>query len=73
MKKKVTKNISDILQFVVNARFMASSLSFLVNNLSEVIHKIKWKYGYAIKKEDFAELNISLATVFLNIQILEMI
>ena len=41
MKKKVTKNISDILQFVVNARFMASSLSFLVNNLSEGIHKIK--------------------------------
>ena len=52
---------------------MASSLSFLVNNLSEGIHKIKWKYGYAIKKENFAELNISLATVFLNIQILEMI
>ena len=34
--KKITKNISFILQFINSARFMASSLSNLVNNLSEM-------------------------------------
>ena len=33
----ITKNISYILQFIDRARFMASSLSNLVNNLSEGI------------------------------------
>ena len=32
------------------ARFMASSLSNLVNILSEGIHKIKCKYGHEDKK-----------------------
>ena len=32
------KNTSYILQFIDNARFMASSLSNLVNNFSEGIH-----------------------------------
>ena len=36
-----TKNISYILQFIDSARFMASLLSNLVNNLSEGIPKIK--------------------------------
>ena len=45
MEKKLQKNISYILQFIDSARFMASSLSNLVNNLSEKIHKIKCKYG----------------------------
>ena len=39
--EKITKNISYILQFIDSARFMASSLSNLVNNLAEGIHKIK--------------------------------
>ena len=33
-----------------NARFMASSLSNLVNNLSEGIHRIKCKYRHDDKK-----------------------
>ena len=41
--KEITKNIPYILQFRDNARFMASSLSDLVNNLSEGIHRIKFK------------------------------
>ena len=52
---------------------MASSLSNLVNNLSEGIHRIKHKYGYGDKKVKLAELNISIATVFLNTQILKII
>ena len=39
------ENISCILQLTDRAKFMASSLSNLVNNLSEGIPKIKCKYG----------------------------
>ena len=41
--EEIAKNISSILQFIYSARFMASSLSNLVNNLSEGIHRIKYK------------------------------
>ena len=43
MEKKLQKK-SYRLQFIDNARFMASSLSNLVNNLDKRIHKIKCKY-----------------------------
>ena len=43
MEKKSQKK-SYRLQFIDNARFMASSLSNLVNNLDKRIHKIKCKY-----------------------------
>ena len=46
MEKKVTKNISYILQYIDSARIMASCLSNLVHNLSEGIYKIKCKLGY---------------------------
>ena len=42
-REKITKNISYILQFLDSARFMASSLSNLVNNLSEGMNGIKCK------------------------------
>ena len=48
--EKTTKNISYILQFIDSARFMASSLSNLVNNLSEIIHRIKCEYKHDDKK-----------------------
>ena len=44
--EEITKNKSYILQFTDSARFMASSLSNLVNNLSEEIHRIKCKLGH---------------------------
>ena len=34
-EKEITKNISYILQFIDSTRFVASSLSNLINNLSE--------------------------------------
>ena len=46
----ITKNISYILQFIDSARFVASSLSSLVSNLSEGILRIKCKYGHDDKK-----------------------
>ena len=40
MENKLQKNISYILQFIDRARFMASVLSNLFNNLYEEIQKI---------------------------------
>ena len=48
--EEITKNLSYILQFIDSTRFMASSLSNLVNNLSEGTHRIKCKYGHDDKK-----------------------
>ena len=50
MEKKLQKNISHILQFIDNTRFMPSSLSSLVNNLSEGNHRIKCKFGHHDKR-----------------------
>ena len=43
--KEITKNISYRLSIIDSGRFKASSLSNPVNNLAEVIHKNKCKYG----------------------------
>ena len=72
MKKKLQK-ISCILQFTESKRFMASWLSNLANNLSEGIHGVKCKFGHCDKKSETLELNISIATVFVTIQVLKMI
>ena len=52
---------------------MASSLSNLVNDLSEGIHRIKCRYGHDDKNVRLVELIISTATGFLNMQTLKMI
>ena len=44
--EEVTKNLFYRLQFIDSTRFIANSLSNLVNILSAGIHKIKWKYQY---------------------------
>ena len=41
--EEITKTKTYVLQFIGSARFMASSLSDLVDNLSEGIHSIKCK------------------------------
>ena len=66
MKKEITKTISYKLKFFV--RFMASSLSNLVNDLAKGIHKIKYKYEHDNKKCccNLAELNTKIVSVFLN-------
>ena len=48
--EEVTQNISCILQFIDSTRVMASSLSNLVDNLSEGIDRIKCKYRHDDKK-----------------------
>ena len=44
--EEITKTISYILQFIASTRFMARSLSSLVNNLSEGIYRIKCKFEH---------------------------
>ena len=48
--EEIIKNISYRLQFIDSARFLTSSLSNLVNNLSEGIHKFKCKCRHDDKK-----------------------
>ena len=52
---------------------MASSLSNLVNNLAEVIPKIKCKYEHNDKNVKLAGLNTKIVSAFLNKQILKII
>ena len=49
--EEITKNISLLSQFIDKARITASSLSNLVNNPSEGIHRIKCKFKHDKKKK----------------------
>ena len=48
--KEISKSKSYRLQFIDTARFIARSLSNLVNSLCEGIHKIRCKYELNDKK-----------------------
>ena len=73
MEKKLQKNISYRLKFIVSGRFMASLFSNIANNLSEGIHKINLNWNTMIENVKLAELNINIVAVFLNTQDLKMI
>ena len=64
-EKETTKNISYILQFIDSARFMASSLSNLVNNFSEGIHRNKCKYRHNDKKFETSGIKYKYCKCFL--------
>ena len=59
------KNISHILPFIDSARFMASSLSNLIKNLSEGIHRIKCKYRHDDKKCETCRITYKYCDCFL--------
>ena len=59
------KNISYILRFIDSARFMASSLSNLVSNLSEGFHKIICKYVHKHKKFETCGIRYKYCDCFL--------
>ena len=61
--EEITKNISYILQIIDSAKFMASSLSNLVNNISEKFIELNVNLDLMLKN--------AIATVYLNTQILE--
>ena len=50
-REEMTKTIFYRLHFIDSARFMAGSLSNLVNNLPKGIHEVKCKYGHDKKCE----------------------
>ena len=59
------KNISYILQFIYSTRSMGSSLSNLINNISEGIRKIKCKYGHVDKKCEICRIKYKCCDCFL--------
>ena len=66
--EEIAKNVSYILQFTVSARFMTSSLLNLVNKFfSERVHRIECKFGHDDKNVKLVNLNISVATAFMNL------
>ena len=71
--RDMIKTYNYVLRFIDKARFMASTLSNLVNNLSKGIHRSKFKYRHYDKNVKLGELNISISTVFLNIHTLKII
>ena len=46
-KGEKNKNLPDKLKFINSVKFIANSLSDLVDNLAEEIHKIKCQYGHS--------------------------
>ena len=54
-----------MLQFIYSARFMASTVLDLVNNLSEGIHKVKCKHGHDDKKYETYEIKYKSSDCFL--------
>ena len=57
------------MQFIDSSTFMASSLSNLVDNLAEGIHKLKQKHGYDDKKKKNGkrvELSTKIMSAFWN-------
>ena len=65
MEKKLQKNISYILQFIDSARFIRSSLLNLVNNLSEGLHRIKYKLEHDDKKCETCGIKYTYCKCFL--------
>ena len=70
--EKVTKTISWILKLIDSARFTESSLSNLVKNFSEEIHKIKLRQHHK-KMRNLWNYIKKYAIVFLNTEILKII
>ena len=72
-EEEITKNISYRLQFIDSTRFMSSSWSNFLINLSEEIHKIKCKYGHNDKKSETCIMKHKYCNCFLNTQTLKMV
>ena len=53
------------MQFIDSPRFMASSLSNPVNNLSEEIHRIKCQFGHNNKKCETCKIKYKYCDCFL--------
>ena len=63
--EKIIENVCYILQFIDSTRLMASSLSNLVDNLSDGIHRIKCKFGHDDKNLETREIKYQYCDCFL--------
>ena len=63
--EEIIKNISYRLQLIDSTRFMASSLSNVVDNLSDVIHKVKCKCGHDDKSCGILEIKYEYCDCFI--------
>ena len=63
--EEIIKNVSYILQFIDSPGLMASSSSNLANNLSEGIHRIKYKYKHDDKKCETCGIKYTYCNCFL--------
>ena len=63
--KEIIKTISYTLQFIVSARFMANSLSSLMNNAAGRICKIKCQYGHENEKCERCRRDLLIHTNFI--------
>ena len=63
--QEITRNISYVLWFIDSARFVASSLSNLVNNLSGGTHRIISKLGHDDKKSETYRIKYKYCDCFL--------
>ena len=63
--KEITKIIFYKLKFIESRRFIASSLSNLVNNIVEEIHKIKSIYGHNNKHCETCKIKFKDCECFL--------
>ena len=61
---KLQKKLSYIQQFMDTTRFIASSLSSLVNNLYEGIYRTKCKFGHDHKKCEICGINNKYCSCF---------
>ena len=71
MGKKLQKIYLTYYNFLVAQKFMASSLSNLVNYLSEGIHKVKCKYRRNDKKCETCRIAYEIFNCFLEYTIFE--
>ena len=63
--EEIVKNMSYILQFTDSARFKASSLLNVVNNIPRGVHEIKCKYGLNEKKCEICRIKHKYYDCFL--------
>ena len=63
--EEITKMYLNRIQFIDSARFMVRSLSNLLNNLSEGIHKVKCKYTHDDKKCETCRIKCKYCDCFL--------
>ena len=71
--KEIRKDIFYISQFIDGTRFMARLLSNVVNNLLMEFIELNVNLDMMTKNAKHVNLNISIATVFSNTQILKII